>query len=335
LATESPHEGLLDRAPARKKEFMVNSKMQKHVLGQSVYQLIILFIILYAGPGFIKETNPDMIRYGWGLNYCFNAPVTISPQFPQTTSPNPDLYLQNNQPDVFLISGLVIKFAKDSGLDPNANATWCNNMFASSGKMQDAYSYVGTQMYATTHYSIIFNMFVVMQLFNQICCRIIDDNYNIFFRITTNWMFFFILIIEAALQVIIVEVTGPVFKIVAGGLGGVHWGICIGFAAITFLVNIILKLCPDFSFGSDEEKSHEMPVESSMAGNIKGNSKIKQSSLPGGPNANRRSSLRKDGSKQIHPKDPVAKDMKEEVKQPSMKGGHVALNAGAGAGNQA
>jgi len=140
-------------------------------------------------------------------------------------------------------------------------------------------------------------------------------------------MFFIITLIEAGAQAIIVELTGPVFKVVTGGLGGYHWGICIGFAAITFVVNIILKLCPDFSFASDEDKSHEIPVDSSMAGNIKGNSKIKQSSLPGGGrNSHKRNSV-KQNSKSIQPKP-------EEVKQPSMKGNHVALNAG-GAGNQA
>lgn len=71
-------------------------------------------------------------------------------------------------------------------------------------------------MYATTHYTLIFNTFVMMQLFNEICCRIIDDNYNIFFRINTNGMFFIVIMIELGLQIIIVQLTGVVFKVNKG-----------------------------------------------------------------------------------------------------------------------
>ena len=56
----------------------------------------------------------------------------------------------------------------------------------------------------------------MMQLFNQVSCRIIDDNLNIIFRIETNYTFFLITGIEAALQIIIIEVTGIVFKVCNG-----------------------------------------------------------------------------------------------------------------------
>ena len=69
------------------------------------------------------------------------------------------------------------------------------------------------ELYATTHYTLIFNVFVFMQLFNEICCRIIDDNFNIFFRIQTNLSFFLIFSIEVIGQIIIIEFSKMVFKI--------------------------------------------------------------------------------------------------------------------------
>jgi len=318
LATETPHEGLLDRAPAKKNEFMVSSKMQKHVVGQALYQLIVLFVFLFAGPTFILETDSNMQLYGWGLSYCFNGPVTVSPAVNYTTLPlNPDNYLANKSPDVYLISGLVNGFSNNTEIVSAANATWCTNLFGGNNDLADAYNYVLNQQFSTTHYTVIFNTFVFMQLMNQICCRIIDDDYNIFFRISTNYMFFVIFLIEAASQVIIVMVTGPVFKVVYKGLGGYHWGICIGFSVITFVINILLKFCPDMNFACDEN-SGDKSVEQSFAGNIKGNSKIKQASLPGNRGSQKRGSLRKEGSKN-QPK-------QEGDKQPSMKGDHVKLS---------
>ena len=64
----------------------------------------------------------------------------------------------------------------------------------------------------------MFHTFVIMQIFNQICCRIIDDNYNLFFRIQTNLMFFVISLIELAMQTIIVEFLGIIFKVSKGVL---------------------------------------------------------------------------------------------------------------------
>lgn len=69
-------------------------------------------------------------------------------------------------------------------------------------------------MNATTHYSIIFNVFVLMQLFNELNCRILDDGFNIFARIGKNKMFLCIWIIELIFQVLVIEFTGPVFNIV-------------------------------------------------------------------------------------------------------------------------
>lgn len=55
LATETPTDKLLQRPPYRKKEYIVSRKMMKHILAQSVFQSILLFVIIFAGPSFFPE----------------------------------------------------------------------------------------------------------------------------------------------------------------------------------------------------------------------------------------------------------------------------------------
>ena len=41
----------------------------------------------------------------------------------------------------------------------------------------------------SAHMSIIFNVFVIYTLFNQINCRVIENSFNIFVRINNNFFF--------------------------------------------------------------------------------------------------------------------------------------------------
>jgi Ca2+ transporting ATPase len=58
LATETPKPHLLQRAPYRKEEYIINTKMAKHILCMAIYQITILFVIVFAGHTFIPE-DPD------------------------------------------------------------------------------------------------------------------------------------------------------------------------------------------------------------------------------------------------------------------------------------
>ena len=55
LATELPKLELLQRAPYRKKEYIISQRMIKHILGQSLFQSIVLFAFVFAGQSFIPE----------------------------------------------------------------------------------------------------------------------------------------------------------------------------------------------------------------------------------------------------------------------------------------
>ena len=55
LATESPTDELLLREPHKKNEYMVTANMMKHILGQSIYQMIVIMVICFIGESFIPE----------------------------------------------------------------------------------------------------------------------------------------------------------------------------------------------------------------------------------------------------------------------------------------
>lgn len=55
LATETPKDELLKRPPYRKKEYIVNRKMIKHIMCMAVFQTAVLFAIIFAGFRFFPE----------------------------------------------------------------------------------------------------------------------------------------------------------------------------------------------------------------------------------------------------------------------------------------
>lgn len=74
LATEDPHETLLLRKPHSRDDYIISPSMKKHIMGQAIFQIIVLLILIFMGETFIPEerdslddqalyiTNP---RYKW------------------------------------------------------------------------------------------------------------------------------------------------------------------------------------------------------------------------------------------------------------------------------
>jgi magnesium-transporting ATPase (P-type) len=58
LATEPPTLALLDRPPYRRDEYIVSRKMVKMLLAMGIYEIFIVYAIVFAGEFFYPE--PDM-----------------------------------------------------------------------------------------------------------------------------------------------------------------------------------------------------------------------------------------------------------------------------------
>jgi len=55
LATEPPTEDLLDRPPHSRDEYIISKKMFKHIIGQAIFQIIVIMVLVFAGENFIPE----------------------------------------------------------------------------------------------------------------------------------------------------------------------------------------------------------------------------------------------------------------------------------------
>ena len=75
LATELPKKELLLRMPQNREDYIVSRKMVKHILGQAIWQCIVLFVFLFAGEFIIPETEK---KYEYPKNPGFVFPGRAS-----------------------------------------------------------------------------------------------------------------------------------------------------------------------------------------------------------------------------------------------------------------
>jgi P-type Ca2+ transporter type 2B len=100
---------------------------------------------------------------------------------------------------------------------------------------------------ASLHHTLVFNAFVMMQLFNQVNARKVADVENIAEGLLQASMFAAILCGEAVLQAVLVEKGGPAFGTVP--LPFEMWALCLGFGAGSLLVRELLRRLPNFMGG--------------------------------------------------------------------------------------
>jgi Ca2+ transporting ATPase len=227
LATEPPYEELLRRKPTKREESIINGLMWKHILFQSLVQIILLIILYLLAPEFIEEDNLVRRAENNLIYFCYSA-------YPGKNTKN-------------IIYGTEAKWESAGGKLIGSRKDYCGK-YATKQNLQLAFNEYISSNDSTTHMTLIFNIFVFYTLFNEVNCRVINDSFNIFVRISKSYLFLIICLAEMILQVIIIFVGKSVFHIVNDGLTGKQWGICIGFSAITFVVSFIVKLIPIHHF---------------------------------------------------------------------------------------
>ena len=242
LATEPPYEELLQREPTKRNESIINGRMWKHIVIQSICQIILLVILYLLAPEFVKEENLTRLAENNLINYCY------------TEFPGKDVN--------HIIYGTAVKWTVTGKLI-HSRKDFCGK-YQYKRTLDDAYEEYINANNATTHMCLIFNIFVFYTLFNQINCRVIDDSFNIFVRINRSLLFPLICILEMCLQVVIIYIGKAPFHIINDGFSGGQWGICLGLSAITFVVSFIVKLIPVENFLDkliEPKKEEEMKEE--------------------------------------------------------------------------
>ena len=244
LATEPAYEELLQRKPTKRNESIINGRMWKHICIQSLIQIIILLILYLIAPYFVKENDLERLSENQIIFNCYG-------KMPGGSNPN------------YIIFGTKSRWTSETKLRPDINKEYCGK-YSSRQILSAAFKEYSNENGVSVHMTLIFNVFVIYALFNQINCRIIDDSFNIFKRITRSFLFPLITILEMALQVLIIFFGKSIFHVAKNSLTGTQWGICLGFSAITFVVSFIAKLLPIDkiidSFLNKEEKLQEKLV---------------------------------------------------------------------------
>ncbi|XP_067293234.1 plasma membrane calcium-transporting ATPase 4 [Pseudorasbora parva] len=186
LATEPPTEALLLRKPYGRNKPLISRTMMKNILGHAVYQLTIIFTLLFAGE---QIFDIDSGR---------NAPLHAPP---------------------------------------------------------------------SEHYTIVFNTFVMMQLFNEINARKIHGERNVFEGIFKNLIFCTIVFGTFVIQVIIVQFGGKPFSCVGLSVEQWMWCVFIGFGSllwgqfITTIPTSRLKFLMTAGHGTQKDEIPEDELE--------------------------------------------------------------------------
>ena len=173
LATEPPYDGLLMKKPTRYNESIITPGMIKHVIYQTFVLFFLLMFIYLCGPLFIEEENLLRLNENKMLKECYGILPGIS--------------LDENK----IIFG--VKTFWDNNIEINEDMVKANKCgdYGKYNTLDKAFKLYNKNMGAPVQLTMIFNIFVLYTLFNQLNCRIIDGSFNIFSRIKNNKLFIF------------------------------------------------------------------------------------------------------------------------------------------------
>lgn len=193
LATEPPTDDILLRQPYKKDNLIITPVMWRNVFGHGVYQVIVLMIVMFAFPGWMCELY-------WTACNKYTDPMDTSKGCLEYNAFYATEHYENP---------VSLSFWKKTGEDKNKydKATlqkfscWRKALedpdFEALGECPEDIKIVfpdsqeeGAPTQKLVHYTMVFQTFVFMQLFNQINARKIEDGeFNIFSGITRNAQF--------------------------------------------------------------------------------------------------------------------------------------------------
>ena len=277
LATEPPYDELLERKPTNKNESIINGRMWKHIVLQSIFEITILLIMYILAPKYIDEYNGDLVKLAEDLKFCATLPGNVTDvqkilygtiehwyddshflyeivncTFPGNCSKNNfiknycsrRLKFKELNKDINEINPIFINASFIEIIDNKSYPFNATKVYTKDYTLKDYHQTYLSNYGGTTHMTLIFDIFVIYTLFNQINCRIIDDSFNTFKRISKGILFCLVTLIELGIQLVLSQFGGIIFHCVKNGIHKWHWAICFGFAISTMIFNFIIKLIP-------------------------------------------------------------------------------------------
>jgi Ca2+-transporting ATPase len=115
-------------------------------------------------------------------------------------------------------------------------------LFVNLAVLYGGHELLGVVPDSTEHRTMIFNIFVMCQLFNEINCRKLGTEFNIFAGLFTNHICMGVLFFTLVMQYGMVQFGGEFTS--THPLSTHQWLVCIGIGAIALPIGFILKLIP-------------------------------------------------------------------------------------------
>jgi len=114
------------------------------------------------------------------------------------------------------------------------------------------------------HYTFLFNAFVMMALFNEVNCRKLYGESNIFKGIARNPWFLGIWGLTVVLQIVLCQAGSRAFRVWDGGLNLEQWAWCLAIGAFTLVwqqvINLALKWNPLMNLDPRVLRSSKRPL---------------------------------------------------------------------------
>jgi magnesium-transporting ATPase (P-type) len=220
LATESPKDSILDRPPFPKKAAILTRLMWRFILVHAVYQFAVLVLFIFFAAGDAPEVGKVLKKGG------------IFDIYSQWPAIDPDIEKQHHCIDS---EAKWLKYASPGTALPGYNA---------SIPFMRAHDFdISVTQDCHAHFAMVFNIFVLMQLFNQINARKLFGELNSFTGILENSVFLIIMGLELGGQIFMVQVGGVVFK-TPDGLTAAQWGWSLLFGSGELLWHFVVCSTP-------------------------------------------------------------------------------------------
>ncbi|CAK9251024.1 unnamed protein product [Sphagnum jensenii] len=239
LSTEEPGALLLKRKPYKRSASLVSRVMWRNIMVMSLYQLAILFVLLFEGAQLFRVvTNGTCVSFNIVDNSDLWS-VTTGAQYTNSSA-------QSLGPSVS---------CKDFRSYCANNDYFCyhsNHQYAANGVATDITFHFDTlqgyyancftcRQHDYTHGTIIFNAFIFCQIFNEYVSRKFDE-VNMFEGIRSSPLFLLVSIFSIGCQIFLVQLGGDYMK--TAPLNWMQWLITVALGAMTLPIGALMRFIP-------------------------------------------------------------------------------------------
>jgi len=232
LATEDPNADLLRRRPYPRDQPVLSPAMTRFLLCHAAWQMLILFVFIFLFGDICPDSDltslcspGTVIVEGWGDIRSGRPPAFDSQFLPKTLEDCPPVFDPRNNRTYYSPGG------NKSLKIPLRPADFCSEAHHS-------------EEMPTQHYTMVFTIFVLLQLFNQINARKIHGEFKVWTGILDNKYFLWILGMEALLQVFMVQFPGLNTAMGCTGLTMTQWVFCFFVGATSLPLNLVVSQLP-------------------------------------------------------------------------------------------